>query len=316
MRRTFFHIAVIAACLFFATVLPAAAEKINYDKTAEYMQEIRLKADFPVDPTFAYYYGYTMKALGKEVDQKTAAEIVEFISQTQKADGGFSENKSGTTSSSLYAYYSLKTLALFKALPKINAEKAINYLVSLQNKDGGFGFNRGSKSSLPTTYYALTGLSLLNAQGRIDRARAASYVMKLKSGSNGFALYEGKPATDKATCWATASLVILGALDDTLKRQIIDFLKTSRYSGNAAEKYEANAKIEDASLTYMTLKSLNGISVINKKKVQAFIEKLYIPQNGGFGPSPDIGSTPPSTYHAVSALASLGVLADPEGPAR
>ena len=57
--------------------------------------------------------------------------------------------------------------------------------------------------------------------------------------------------------------------------------------------------------------TLAAMSQVNTDKVHAFISSLYVPANGGFGPKPGLGTTPPSTYHAILSLVRLGTLPDP-----
>jgi hypothetical protein len=50
---------------------------------------------------------------------------------------------------------------------------------------------------------------------------------------------------------------------------------------------------------------------VNSDKVYEFISSLYVPDNGGFGPRPGLGTAPASTYHAILSLVRLGKLPDP-----
>ena len=50
---------------------------------------------------------------------------------------------------------------------------------------------------------------------------------------------------------------------------------------------------------------LSAMQEVNSDKVYEFISSLYVPDNGGSGPRPGLGATPPSTYHAVLSLVRL-----------
>jgi hypothetical protein len=54
------------------------------------------------------------------------------------------------------------------------------------------------------------------------------------------------------------------------------------------------------------LDSMQALGQVETSPVLAFVESLYIPQNGGFGPSPGYGTTPPSTFQGVYCLEQLG----------
>lgn len=55
-----------------------------------------------------------------------------------------------------------------------------------------------------------------------------------------------------------------------------------------------------------TLAEVSSLRVIDKRSAYQFIESLYISEKGGVGPEPGLGTTPPSTYHAILCLQKLG----------
>jgi hypothetical protein len=111
---------------------------------------------------------------------------------------------------------------------------------------------------------------------------------------------------------AVQALDILGAVTDKLRGEVVAYLKETRYSGLVeGRKYRTLPTIEAMAAVLETLATLSAIPEANAEKIQEFIESIYIPANGGFGPRPGLGTTPPSTYHAIVALVRIGKLPDP-----
>ena len=67
-------------------------------------------------------------------------------------------------------------------------------------------------------------------------------------------------------------------------------------------------QLKDLSHVIQTLSMLSAVGQMDKKTVYEFVESLYIKENGGFGPQPGYGSTPPSTYYGILCLERLGKL--------
>jgi prenyltransferase beta subunit len=111
---------------------------------------------------------------------------------------------------------------------------------------------------------------------------------------------------------AVKSLQTLGALDDATRKAVIAWLKDTRYSGLVTDrKYRLLPRTEDMTATLEALATLAALDQVNAERIQAFIESLYVAENGGFGPRPGVGTAPPSTYQGIVSLVRLGQLPDP-----
>jgi len=112
-----------------------------------------------------------------------------------------------------------------------------------------------------------------------------------------------------ATFMAVRTLTMLEGVDPALKTDVVRYLKQTRYAGRTAKaKYSTLPNIEEMSYVLEALSDLSALKVVDNNNVMAFIESLYIQENGGFGPEPGLGTTPPSTYHAIVCLSMLGKL--------
>ncbi len=65
----------------------------------------------------------------------------------------------------------------------------------------------------------------------------------------------------------------------------------------------------------LALKELKAAGKIDKKFAMAFLKRIYIKVNGGFGPLEGYGSTPDSTTTGLRILAEIGKLKAPGAPA-
>jgi geranylgeranyl transferase type-2 subunit beta len=166
--------------------------------------------------------------------------------------------------------------------------------------------------SLGTTYHALAALELLGALDRVDRGRAAAYVSSHCTGEGGFALRPGMLASPVGTFMAVRALKLLGALSPMTSDVVVRYLSTSRYSGRVREgSFAGLPEVADEANVLATLADLGRLDVVDRAEVERFVTSLYVAENGGFGPQPGLGTTPPSTYHAVASLVALGRLRDP-----
>ncbi len=77
--------------------------------------------------------------------------------------------------------------------------------------------------------------------------------------------------------------------------------------------YSTLPNMQDMAAVVEALAELSSLNVINKYSVYQFVESLYVPENGGFGPEPGLGTTPPSTYSALACLEKIGELGRTSG---
>lgn len=101
----------------------------------------------------------------------------------------------------------------------------------------------------------------------------------------------------------------MGDLTDSTKNDVVDYLKSSRYSGLISDKkYPVLPELKDMADTIETFIQLSALDQANTSKMFEFVKSLSISENGGFGPQPGLGTTPPSTYYGMVCLVGLGKL--------
>ncbi len=271
---------------------------------------------FPESPSFAYYNTYSLKALNAEIGPELRAKIVDALKSCQMKDGGFSAGPGhGTDSNTIFTYYSLATLDLLNALDSIDRQQAVAYVRSLMQKDGSIKAKAADAgATLATTYYGVASLGLLHALDTVDKKSVIAYINTYREARKGYCLIQGKISMPGATFMAVKSLSLLGGLTPSVRTEVVNYLKRTRYSGLMKNNtYKTLPVIEDMVAVLDTLAELSSLRVIDKRSVHQFVESLYIPENGGFGPEPGLGTTPPSTYHALVCLEKLGELGGAAG---
>jgi len=289
-------------------------KRIDLSLTLKYIQgwSARDKWDkFPESPSFAYYNTYSFIALGAGVSPELKERIVAAIRACQMKDGGFSAGPDhGTESNTIFTYYSLATLNLLNAMDSIDRDKAASYVRSLIQKDGSIKAKTADAgATLSTTYYGIASLGLLNALDTVDKKSVIAYINTYREGRKGYCLIQGKISMPGATFMAVKSLSLLGGMTPAIRTEVVNYLKSTRYSGLMKNNtYKTLPSIADMAAVLDTLAEVSSLRVIDNRSAYQFIESLYIPENGGFGPEPGLGTTPPSTYHAVLCLQKLGRL--------
>lgn len=286
-------------------------KRVDISLTLKYIQgwSARDKWDkFPESPSFAYYNAYSLMALGAGVSPELKGKIVSAIRACQMKDGGFSAGPDhGTESNTIFTYYSLATLNLLNAMDSIDRDKATSYVRSLIQKDGSIKAKTADAgSTLATTYYGVASLGLLHALDTLDKKSVIAYINTYREGHKGYCLIQGKISMAGATFMAVKSLSLLGGMTPALRTEVVKYLKGTRYSGLMKNNtYRTLPSIQDMAAVLDTLAEVSSLRVIDKRSAYQFIESLYIPENGGFGPEPGLGTTPPSTYHAIVCLQKL-----------
>lgn len=287
--------------------------QIDLSATLEFVANWAKRDAFPESTPFAYYNTYCLLTLGGKLSDETKEKMVNYISACQKSNGGFASGPTIDEPNIIFTYYALKTLDLLDSISSIDQAKAIRFIVSLEQQDGSVKGKPGDvRTNLVTTYYALGSLHLLNALDRIEKLKTIVYI-KTHQQTDGFGMMVGKRAAPQSTFMAVKGLELLGALTDDIKSKVVEYLKGTRYSGlTNDQKYSTLPSIEDMAYVVDTASTLSSLNQLNKQKTYEFVESLYVPQNGGFGPNPGLGTTPPSTYFAVLCLDKLGKLKRPK----
>ena len=310
-------------CVFFVSTagFSSSAEKkqeppkkIDLSMTLEFIQtwSARDKWDkFPESPSFAYYNTYSLKALKADLRPELRNKIITALKNCQMKDGGFSAGPNyGKDSNVIYTYYSLATLDLLNALDSIDRAKAVEYIGSLTLKDGSIKAKTAdARATLATTYYGIASLGLLKALDTVDKKSVIAYINTYREDHKGYCLMPGKISLPGATFMAIRSLSLLGGVTPEIRKEVGAYLAETRYSGRIKDrKYTTLPSMEEMAQVLETLSDLSALDLVDKDAVYRFIESLYIPQNGGFGPEPGLGTTPPSTYYGIVCLEKIGRL--------
>jgi prenyltransferase beta subunit len=289
------------------------ANKIDLSATLKYVKDWAARDTYPDSPSFAYQNIYCQIALDGKVSDSDKQRLIEFLAKSQKQDGGFVTNPSLEQGSNvIFTYFALAALDLIDATSAIDKEKAAGFVLSLAQKDGGIkAAAKDANAYLGTTYYGVRALALLKALDRIDRDRTIAYIKSHRDGAKGFGVLAGKPSAPQSTFMAVESLKLLGGLTEEIRPGVIEFFKETPYAGFKEPENLALMSVENTAHALGTATILSAVQQLNTEKIYEFVESLYIPENGGFGPSPGLGTTPPSSFYAVMCLVRLGKLEDP-----
>jgi prenyltransferase beta subunit len=279
----------------------------DFTKTSAFMREMETRPDFPVAMVLANDYVYSLFALGAKIDAGRQHAVIACIQSLQQKDGGFVADKAIKSASILYTDSALETLGLLNVPKAIDAARVKMFVAGLKNPDGGFGFSQESKrSSLATTYFAVHVLKGINGLDLVDKAKTAAYVKGYEKKDGGFGAVKGAGIADaRNTYMAAYVLNTLGMLDNTSGKKAVKFLGTTPYGGSKAK---AMPDLNEQYFAIKALKELNAADKIDRKFATAFMKRLYIEVNGGFGPLEGYGSTPDSTATGLRVLAELDKL--------
>jgi len=205
---------------------------------------------------------------------------------------------------------------MLNAMNAVDTARVKSFAASLKNPDGGFGFSPESKkSTLATTYFAVRVLKATGGLDLVDKAKTAAYVKEFEKKEGGFGSVKGAGVADARNTYMVADarntymaayvLNTLGQLDDASRKNAVKFLGTTPYGGNRAK---AMPDLNEQLYAIRALKELKATDRIDRKYTMAFMNRLYIKVNGGFGPLEGYGSTPDSTATGLRVLAELDKL--------
>jgi prenyltransferase beta subunit len=312
-----FYLVVLGYILALSGVRDVTAEepqKIDLAATVRYVDDWTSRDAFPDSPSFAYQNVYSQLALKGRVDDTAVNRIKEFLKKCQSTDGGFVTSPDMAEGSSvIITYFAIAALDLVDASSTVDREKAVGFILSLVQKDGGIkGTAKDARANLGTTYYGVRAMHLLKAMDRLDKQRTIAYIESHRDDGKGFGVMAGLPSAPQSTFMAVECLELLGGLtDDTMKPGVIEFIKETPYSGLDEPENPALMTMDNMAYILETASILSAVQQLNTEKIYQFVESLFIPENGGFGPTPGYGTTPPSTFSALVCLVKLGKLKDP-----
>jgi hypothetical protein len=311
------HLPALTVTVIFIviTVLTATAlakEKgksaaFDLKKTALFIREMESRPDFPVSVILVADYVYSLQALGEPIAPGKKNAIIGYLKSAQQKDGGFIADKSGRISSLLYTDTAIETLARLNAVNAVDTARAKAFVAAVKNADGGFGFSREAReSSLATTFYAVRILKTLNALDLVDQTTSAQYIKGFERNSGGFGYVKGTGiANAKNTFMAAYTLNALGKLDNKARTNAVKFLAKTPYLN---KKSKERPELDEQLYAVKALKELKAADRVDGKLAVAFMRKLYIPANGGFGPLEGYGATPDSTTTGLRILNEIGIL--------
>ena len=288
-------------------------KKIDLKMTADYFKGWEGREKFPDSVTFAYYYAYSLSALDEKITPEIKVKIIDFIKRCQMENGGFTSEPSYSNDANIiFTYYALKSLAFFDSLDAINKEKAKGFVLGLYQGDGGFiaQDKKGESASLAMTSYGVQSLQMLGALDKLDKQKTIQFINgNISKDGKGFSMVPKGGASPHAANIAVKALGILGGLTDSTKGAVVDYLKSTRYSGLIRDKqYSARPHLKAMAETIEAFTLLSALDQANTSRMLDFVESLYVSENGGFGPQPGLGTTPPSTYYGMVCLVELGKL--------
>ncbi len=309
-RNTF----TLFVLLFIFTVLlltgnASAGEKFDFTKTRDFIKEMEGRPDFPVSTVLAYDYVYSLRTIGETIQPDRKRSVIAYLRGVQQKDGGFAADRTGKAGSSLFTDIALETLAYLESPRELNTEAAKNFILSLKNRDGGFGFSAASReSTIATTYYAVKVLVALNALSLQDTTKTAQFIKAFeRNDTGGFGYVKGQGASNaKTTYMAVYTLKSMQQLDEMTAKNTLRFLESTP-CGKRSSKKEM-PELGEVSYAVQTAKLLKSKDSMDRARIMSFLNRLYIPLNGGFGPIEGYGSTPDSTTTALRILAETGTI--------
>lgn len=311
IRITFVALSLVAACSGAVSANEkTVGKKFDFAKTSAFMREMETRPDFPVSMVLANDYVYSLLALGDTIAPVRKNATVLYIKNLQQKNGGFVADKADKHASLLYTGLALETLGYLKSTDAIDTSRVKSFVVSLRNPDGGFSFSGESKgSNLATTYYAVRILKAVGGLNLIDKEKTIHYIKGFERKGGGFGYVKGTGVADtKNTYMAAFVLNSLGMLDAATRKNAVDFLETTPYlDTNCKERPDLDGQL----YAILALRELKAAAKINHKIVMAFLKKIYVPVNGGFGPLVGYGSTPDSTTTAIRILTETRKLKSP-----
>lgn len=306
--------------ILFAALFAAGAQAdnaqakpaVDLSKTRQLFLGWTQRERFPDTVTLAYSTVYALQALGSPLSKEKAEVVIKFIRACQRDDGGFvSDPKYSPRSNLVYTYYALKSLSLLGALDSIDRKKAAQYVVELVQEDGAINPSPHEKgrATLASTYYGVGVLDVLGRLERLNKEKIAAHVLTHRASDDGFAMTPRGASSPMASAMAVKTLSALGGLSELVRAGAIRYLEGAvEFLGTLGTRYRALATMQSATAIVEALSAMKALDEVDTEKVARFVESLYIPQNGGFGPSPGLGITPPSTYQGVLCLEKLGRL--------
>ena len=315
-------------CLLFLAVFSATsslgsakaepAPRIDLSKTRELYQSWIQRKSFPDSATFAYYYAYALKALDGEIAPEVKDRLVAFVKRCQRDDGGFVSNpKYGAKSNIIYSYHALAALRLLGADGAIDRDKAYGFVQGLIRPDGSIGAASGKAgANLASTYYGVESLGMLGKLDTVDRDKTAAFVLRHRNPDGGFGVTPEGANSPRGVSMAAQTLATLDRLSGEVQTGAVSYMENAiGLLGTRGPKFRALSTLQAAEDIVAALDQMGVLPEVITEPLLKFVNARYIPENGGFGPAPGLGTAPPSTYQGIYCLTKLGKLTGEAKPA-
>jgi len=292
-----------------------APSGVELDKTLELFKGWSRRKAFPDSVSFAYYMAYSFHTLGANIEPATRTRLVQFVSTSQQKDGGFASNPTyGTRSNVIYTYYALETLRLLGTLDAIDRDRTTAFISSLVQGDGSIkpAIAEDARATLASTYYGAASLHMLDKLDVLDNSKTTAFVLNHRTSDDGFGMMAKGAASPQAAYMAIRTLALVNGLNKEIKTGTIQYLEGAiELIGIKGAHYRSYSTMQAVTYIVATLSELDAMDEVDTDRIERFVASRYVSENGGFGPSPGLGTTPPSTYQAVFCLAELGKLNPP-----
>ncbi len=321
MRRLTLPLAIIclSSLFLFSPVHgkynPNTSSAINLEQTGEYLANWLDSENFPESITIAYYYVYSLPALGKTISPYTKRQIIDFIKRCQGDNGGFASIPGRNKETDVVStYFALRSLALLGSIRTIDREDTASYIVGLVKNGRGLANTdrKNEKPSLTATYYGIQSLVMLGELDKIDADKTASFVKEFLTANSSFSFSRGGEPTPKATYMGVTTLDSLDGLTKEIKSGAAAFLKgVSSFDTPETGNGQKFSSIQEMADILQTLDHLSLLEQTETVRMYEYVKSLYSRKNGGFGNAPGLESTPVSTYLGIVCLVELGKLQDP-----
>jgi prenyltransferase beta subunit len=305
-------LAAFAAVAVSATEPPASVASVDLAKTRSLLASWIQRKTFPDSITFAYYYADALQILDGKVEPDTRERLIAFVKRCQRDDGGFVSNpKYGDESNIVYTYYGLAALHLLGADDAVDRKKAFAFVRDLASEEGGIrpALPKKNARTLASTFYGVESLRLLEKLDTIDRDKTAAFILTHRTESGGFGATTKGAARPGPTSLAVRTLAALGALTEEIKAPAIRQMEEAvALLGTRGPQFRAFSTMQSVTDMVEALQSMGALKDVITSPIVEFVADRYIPENGGFGPAPGLGTTPPSTYQGLLCLSQLGAL--------
>lgn len=285
---------------------------VDFGMTGQLMESWSSRRSFPDTTTLAYHQVFGHQTLFGGLTPDARRRVIEFIKKSQRADGGFVDSPSDAGKTRLiYTYYALRTLQLVKATDSIDHSGAARFIESLVIPGGAIApsLDERKEASLASTYYGVAALQILGKLEILKRNEVIGYVMNHRGADGGFSVMPGGTSSPRGVAMAVDTLAALDGLKEDVGNGAVAYLEeTMAIAGYKGMRHRAFSTMQAAVDTLSALSTMQALKTVDTEQIQAFVMSLYIPVNGGFGPMPGYGTTPPSTLQGIYCLKLLDKL--------